>query len=413
MDAGCDGEAIAKMHLYLQFGYGMMEHTRHLLKKWGGGGVILSPRDLAPEQLVAFASDIRELPNAKMFLDPQFFLPRADHERLCSHEYWPSDYDSGSFWSGAPLLDLLNRLARLNESVGSAAFFLPGLLASTVDEDWFLTQEAVLSRAQSLEVDLPLIMTIALSADAVRSQEGVALLLERSEHWKAAGCYLVCEHPGGAYLVQDPLWLASVIDIAAGLRLSGKQVLLGYCNHQMLIAAASKVNAICSGTWMNVRSFPPAKFRANYEEEIKQRAKWYYCPQALSEYRIQFLDFAQTQGLLPLMSPTAELDGGYCHQLFAGPQPTSVPFNEQPAFRHYLNALRGQAISAVRDSFDATIATHETLLNDAENLLGTLTAGAVTGGLRDFQDALDVNRAALSRLNSTRGPILRRAWSTL
>ena len=68
----------------------------------------------------------------------------------------------------------------------------------------------------------------------------------------------------------------------------GSEVILGYCTHQMLVAGAAKVSAIASGTWMNVRSFPPEKFKAVYEEEIRQRATWYYCPQALSDIRSPF-----------------------------------------------------------------------------------------------------------------------------
>ena len=32
------------MELFLQFGYGMMEHCRVLLSAWGGGTTILSPQ---------------------------------------------------------------------------------------------------------------------------------------------------------------------------------------------------------------------------------------------------------------------------------------------------------------------------------------------------------------------------------
>ena len=37
------------MELHLQFGFGMMEHCRHLLTEWGSGTVVLSPRDLTPK----------------------------------------------------------------------------------------------------------------------------------------------------------------------------------------------------------------------------------------------------------------------------------------------------------------------------------------------------------------------------
>src|SRR5689334_11376800 len=83
------------MDLYLQFGYGMMDHCRSLLSAWGGGTVILSPRDLRHEQLVRLASEIIDTPNGAVLVDPQFYLPHADHERLVAHAYWPKDYDSG------------------------------------------------------------------------------------------------------------------------------------------------------------------------------------------------------------------------------------------------------------------------------------------------------------------------------
>lgn len=164
---------------------------------------------------------------------------------------------------------------------------------------------------------------------------------------------------------------------------------------------------------MNVRSFPPDKFRAVYDEEIRQRATWYYCPQALSEYKLPFLDIAQRQGILEILAPSPEFDGGYCGPLFAGPQPTTVSFTEQPAFRHYLHALRAQALAAARATFDEAIAWHETALDSAETRLATLSAAGVRGQMRDFLNIVDVNRAALAVLRTTRGPMLRHSWATL
>jgi hypothetical protein len=401
------------MELYLQFGYGMMEHCRALLALWNGGTVILSPRDLNNDQLERLARTIRTLPNSQTLLDPQFYLPHADHERLCAHEYWPSDYETGVFWQGPALSNLLRRLEILNSQLGCRAFVLPGMLANTIDEDWLETQRAVVAEATAMKGALPLVMTIALSADAVRNEDQIARLLEYSEQWPAPKYYLVCEHPRGDYLVSDPNWLANVIDLAAGLRLRGAEVILGYCNHQFLIAAIAHVNAIASGTWMNVRSFPPEKFKAAYEEEIKQRATWYYCPQALSEYKIPFLDIARRQNLLSLMAPPVDLDGGFASALFSGAAPSSVGFGEQSAFRHYLHALRGQVLSAVRGSFDETCAAHEQLLNTASDLLQRLAAGGIRGLLRDFTEIVDVNRAALELIRSIRGGMLRRTWPRL
>ena len=398
------------MELSLQFGWGMMEHCRALLTLWNGGTAILSPRDLNAEQLERLAGAINGISNSYTLLDPQFYLPHADHERLCAHDFWPSNYETGVFWQGPALTNLLNRLSTLNQQLGCRGFILPGMLGSAVDDDWLETQRAVVAEASATQARLPLFMTIALSGEAVRDEDQIARLLEDSENWQTPGYYIVCEHPNGNYLVTDPNWLANVIDLAAGLRLRGAEVILGYCNQQLLIASIAKVNAIASGTWMNVRSFPPEKFQAVYEEEIKQRATWYYCPQALSEYKIPFLDIARRQNLLRLMAPPPGLDGGFAAALFSGAAPSSVGFTEQAAFRHYLNALRGQALAAVRNTFDETCSAHEELLDTAANLLARITAGGIRGQFRDFSDIVDVNRAALELIRSTRGAMLRRAW---
>jgi hypothetical protein len=401
------------MELQLQFGYGMMEHCRFLISSWGGGTAILSPRDLDDEQLHRLADSINALPEGECLLDPQFYLPHADHERLCSHSYWPDEYETGAFFEGPALTRLLTKLRTLNVRLGCPEFILPGLLASKVDGDWLETQRAVLEEARAMEGDLPLVATIALSAEVVKNEDQIALLLETAEGWKAPAYYIVCEHPNGRYLVDEANWLANVIDLAAGLRLGGAAVVLGYCNHQMLIAALAKVNAIASGTWMNVRSFPPEKFNTAYEDEIKQRATWYYCPQALSEYKIPFLDIAKRRRLLSLMAPPQTLDGGFVSALFSGTQPSSVPFTEQAAFRHYLHCLRGQCANANAATFDSTVANHERLLDDAEALLQRLAAAGIRGQLRDFGEIIDVNRAALELFKSIRGSVLRRRWSAI
>jgi len=401
------------MELYLQFGYGMMEHCRHLISEWGGGTVVLSPRDMSDKQLLTLASGITGIPGGRVLVDPQFYLPHADHERLCSHDYWPCDYDTGAFFQGSAVKELLRKILALNDAAGSSEIILPGLLATAIDDVWLETERTMLEGARQLAGDRSVIATIAVGADVVRNQDQVASLLEAAPGWKSDGFYIVCEHPNGKYIVEDPNWLANVLDLAAGLRFSGAKVILGYCNHQMLAASVVRANAICSGTWMNVRSFPPEKFSSTYEAEIRQRATWYYCPQALSEYTIPFLDVAWRQRLLARMAPSPALDGGYARRLFEGPQPTTVGFSEQLAFRHYLHALRGQVQALDSASYDEARAATDGLLDGAEDLLRTLSTAGVRGQQRDFSAAIDVNRAALALLDSMRGPILRRRWRSL
>lgn len=401
------------MELYLQFGFGMMEHCRHLLTEWGGGTVVMSPRDLNERQLRSLAADVKGIKGGRTLLDPQFYLPYSDHDRLCSHSFWPADFASGSFFQGPAMDSLVRRIVDLNAVLGTDAIILPGILANPVSDLWLEHHHSFLMTARNIAGDAKLYATLALAADTTRDREQITTLLEAAIRWGADGYYIVCEHPNGDYLVQDAIWLAHVLDLTAGLRLAGAQVILGYCNHQMLAAGVAGANAICSGTWMNVRSFPPEKFNKTYEEEVRRRATWYYCPQALSEYKLPFLDVAFEQDVLHLMNPPDELDGGYVAQLFSGVQPSSVRFSEQAAFRHYLHALRGQAGSLDTGGYEEARHGHEQALTTAEHLLGTLASNGVLGANRDFTDSLDVNRAALAILHRQRGAMLRRHWTDL
>ncbi len=400
------------MELYLQFGWGMMQLCREMISDWRGGTVVLSPRDLVDSQLRTLASDITNIEGGRVLLDPQFYLPRSDHERLRSHDYWPSSYKTGAFFQGNALRDLLRELVDLNVALGAREIILPGLLATTVTDEWLEIERVVLEVGQEFADDRPVITTVALDADTTRNQEHIESLLEAASEWTSHGFYIVCEHPNGDYLVQDPVWVANVLDLVAGLRLSGAKVILGYCNHQMLAASVVKTNAICSGNWMNVRSFSRDRFRIADESE-RRRTKWYYCPQALSEYTIPFLDIAHMQQLLRKMAPHPDLDGGYAQNLFRGPQPTSIGFNEPLAFRHYLHALRGQVRALERTNYDEARAAQDALLDEAKDLLKTLRSAGIRGQQRDFRDFIDVNYAALAAIDSVRGPILRRKWSDL
>ncbi len=399
--------------LQLQFGFGMMEHSRALIRSWGQGAVILSPRDLNERQLIKLSEDIHDVDGGMVMIDPQFYLPHSDHERLRSHRFWPRRYDTGSFWGGEPLVNLLRELAILNREIGSSAAILPGLLAREINEEWIATQEATLNASEELFGNTRRLLTIALSGDAVRSVEQIERLVESAEQWEVDGYYLVLEHPNGEYFVDDPNWVASLLDIIASLKLRGAYVLLGYSNQQMLVAGCAKADAIASGTWMNVRSFPPDKFRVQFEDEIKQRAIWYYCPQSLSEYKIPFLDIAYRQKILSDMAPRRPFNGEYASHLFSGGQPSSIGLSEQDAFRHYLECLHHQATSLVKDSFDDTVKNYEDMLTEAERLLGRFAQSGVRGQHRDFAELLDVNRSALQVLRSTHGPMLRRRWGQL
>lgn len=393
-------------------GHGMMDHCRVLVGAWRGGTVVLSPRDLDMQQMVRLSEDLAR-DGGRVLLDPQMFLPQASHPRLVGHAHWAQ---GGNLQQPATVAHIMERLIDMNAACGAQQIILPGALAAKVDAAWLDAMAQVGECAQRLGVDSARAMqTIALSYDAVRDDKQVEAVVEAMDAWPARTIYLIAEAPSGVYLVNDPTWFANILDIVASARLSGKQVMLGYANQQLLVAACAGANAISSGTWMNVRIFMQNRFLAADEEDRKTRSTWYYAPNLFSEYRIQNLDIAQKLGLLDHLRTPDDFGSGHADVLFSSLQPTLAGFAEPSSFRHFLQCLRTQARAASLGSFESTLSSYRQALDAAQAVLERLDKKSVSSKQRNIlaSECIDAVRAGLHVLERNHGPRLRRLWGRL
>jgi len=397
------------MKLYLQFGHGMIAHCDELLGGDIAEGVVLSPRDLALKQLMDVARNTNSASKAVLF-DPQCYIRDADHPRLTEHAYWKvfKKTATNNILTSSGAAQIIGPLYAYNLVLETEAVVLPGLMADAVTSDWLNLHRNFATEGARLINDRPVYSTIALSADATLDESQIEAVVEDAARWNVSGFYVVVQ--AAKYLVEDINWLANLLILTAGLKLLGKKVIVGYSNHQSLCLAAANVDAIASGTWLNVRAFDPSKFYIPDEDDVSRRTTWYYCPQALSEYKIVFLDAARRTGILDAMRPPAALHSTFADPLFAGAAPTSVNWGEQSAFRHYLTCLNGQVLQARKSSFEETVNQHRSLLDVAEANLKKFRTSGVLGGDRDFSQILDINRSALTMLTHARGAQLRRVW---
>ena len=398
------------MQLYLQIGHGMMAHTEELLGRWGGGGAILSPRDLEEPQLKRLAGKIAATGGEPLF-DPQCYVRDADHEGLVAHDYWKAihKHATGAFTGGPGTDALLSAIASLAGSADIKTHILPACLGDPVDDVWLDAQAALIGAARKHFKKAKLLATIALSSDALRNEDQVEQVVDAAAEWDVDGYYVLAEVPAG-YLVDDPVWMAHLLILASGLKLHGRRVIVGYSHHQMLCLAAANVDEIACGTFLNVRAFDTKKFFERDTDDISRRAIWYYSPRTLSEYKLPFLDIALSAGLLDALRPPKRYARDYSDPLFAGAPPSTVSWKETEAFRHYLDMLRQQVGESHKKSFDDTIDAYHKRLDRAEKTMGPLAKQGIRGQDRDFAPMLDVNRAAVARLVAARGPRLRRNW---
>lgn len=398
------------MRLGIQYGFnaGSLSHT--LLKRWGGGTVVLSPRDSSDEQLMTIAKKLRGVAGARLVLDPQFYSPDADHGRLCEHDYWPKDFESGRFWADNGVSKLVRDLAYINSQVGTSEILLPTELVRQPREIWFKRARQILKLARDLSGAPATRLTVAIGSELLCDREAVIKLLSGLSLLECRRFYLIFERPAGSgYFVDNPEWLFNCLDISAHLHQIKASVTVGYCNQQALILAVANVDEIYSGHWNNVRIFGLDKFHEKDSEEIRRSTPWLYIDTSLSEIK------RRTIGRLTKTSERNRLAALCNHQesevtaVLAGASPTSS-LKQTVAFRQYLDGLRRQAENIDTTTYENAKSSVRSMLDTASVAGDELHSLGLGGDGREFSSCWEAVDDALGRFDKTWGPLFRRKW---
>lgn len=402
------------MELYLQIGHGMMAHAKELISNWGTGTTILSPKNMTLEQMISLSSALKEK-DGSVLIDPQFYIPRTSLESLQTHSFWPDNFNTSIFFNGSGVNSMINIL--LQEYIiptEASAFVIPTLYLSDINPDWDNITEIILNAVERQSISVPKYLTICVGDDVLINEEKTHSLIEKIEEYPVDGYYIIPIHPKSEYLVDNASWLVNLLDLVASLKILDKKVLVGYSNHQQLFLSLAKVDAICSGTWLKTRMFPLIDFDENENEAGgKGRSTWYYCPQALSEYQIQFLDVAKRVGILGELMTADSFNSHYTDILFQGAQPTTLNFSEREAFRHYLHCLNYQCQNVSKSTYEDTKSYLKLIFETALDLASYFHQNGVRAKHRDFSNVADSTLSVIDAFDNTWGLRFRTQWDSL
>ncbi|SEW12394.1 hypothetical protein [[Clostridium] fimetarium] len=307
--------------------------------------------------------------------------------------------------------ELTKNILEYNEISGSDDYIIPAAMLEYDDtwfKRWLKASDALVNATKKNVNGRKHILTLALpDMLLLQKEDEIEKIIEATEKFDIDGYYIIAHPPQDKYLVDVPMWLTNLMQLCAGLKLQGKKVIVGYGNHQLLCLTATGIDAMATGTYLNVRRFTN-KFEEN--DSILRKSVWYYYPAALSEYKMGFLDTAYKNGVLQQMKPTKEMDNGYVDILFAGAQPSSTAFKETMAFKHYINCVRVQTKLLSKSTYKDTVVANEVMLENAMRRIEYMEKNGVYAQARSFKDMVDVNRSALQRLETNRGFQLQQDW---
>lgn len=395
------------MELFLQMGHGMQSMAIELIKKWNKGTLILSPVNIAPDKILGYSERVRNV-GGNILFDPQMFYPKEGHIKLQKYDYWPTD--NASIGTEQTIKSIVRELVKINVSLCTEKIILPSIEMNDIKlkygYDFICSCTEYVRQTSSKEI----LATICLYPEMIRSQETLEIIIENLKTLPVNGFYIVPHPPNGEYIVSDYLWMMGMLKLVTCLKLHKKYVIVGYSNHQALIYATSKVDAIASGTFMNTRSFNPAKFKSPKDDDIKQKSKWYYSPAAMCEYKAALLDVAKQRDFLDMFMPQGNFSNPYSEMLFKGAMPSSTNYNESNSFKHYLWCLNEQCSMLPTESYKKCYDAYNFMLDSAEHQSEEFKKKGIRGQNRDFTPALEVNRMAVVSVEEDYGLRLQLDW---
>lgn len=388
------------MELYLQQGSQMRSLGCAIAKAHPGTKIILSPKDFKTEaQLVDYAVSVKEV-GGEVLLDPQLFLSKLGTEaaRLPNTSYWTKIGDVSAF---------VAEVLRLNDQIGTCSVILPAPYIKEVNENSVRELQAIVACSREVKGDF---LSVCLSGDFFRSERQYNRLCKFLESVDVPGVYLLPEHVDDDYLTDDPVWLHRLLEFCSDLKMAGKTVLVGYANHQLLPLACTAVDAMAAGKNRSTRIFWMNSFKKLEEGDVgfARPKPSFYCPHALTEFSLKYMDLAATASVLELMKPVDFHLGATVERMLTSDSPLSSGYSLPDGYLNYFSLLKQQCEKAsAGQTFLDRLAWQRDLIKKADELLSVLHKHRVRGLLKDFSKYIGVAKSALQSLEETRGENLK------
>lgn len=404
------------MELYLQFGYGMKQMAINLSKKWKGSNVILSPRDIKEEKLGDWSRELKSA-GAKLYFDPQCYFPKSTHKNLSTYKYWNNSLSTHINTVDSYSDTLIKQVNEYNEIAGTKEFIIPSVMNSYDDSwlgKWDYLSEQLINSSNKLVIEKKKLLTIALPKEFLLQQEAeINKFILICEKKNVDGFYIIAEpeNKSGTIFIDNPLWMQNYMNIVGALKLLDKKIVVGYANQQHLMLSSAKIDAIATGSYLNVRQFTN-KFETK-DGVIMRKSVWYYHPDSLSEYKVSFLDAAYNLNVLDKLQPQKEFNNSYINSIFSGIMPSATKFNESFAFMHYLDSMKRQVEILSLPTYEKTLNINELILINAKNKINELEMNGIFGQARSFRDIIEVNLSGLRALDNSQGLKLKLDWNNL
>ena len=259
--------------LLAQHGWGKGTLVIDALKEGHIDGLVLSPRDEAPERLRAHVEELRKKfgDAPEILFDPQLYALTIPNHRLGKLTEYYEDLDPGltraDLSSPRRYRASVQKILRLQHSLGVSRLISPTVLVSSFQDPW--SQIALALAEESIEAAgaipgaPPLYVSLVVDENALLAHDAIEEFLDIVTGWEeVAGFYLVVRpHDGGYPAILQEGAVAGLLYLTYVLATVNRfEVVVGYCDLIGTLLHAVGARHTASGWFNSLRKFSLRRF---------------------------------------------------------------------------------------------------------------------------------------------------------
>lgn len=306
------------MSIYVQHGHGKSDKIQTAISQASIDGVVFSPRNEKPDNLIDFVAGVRHHPKLERIVDPQFYLSTftpAKLRYLDQYSYFNTLLSPAEF-SLKRIRSITTESLKFQCSVDATRLVSPTVLQHTFDDRWCQIAinfaEATMEAYEHLECKKPLLASLVIHESAFSSNIAMQQFLDTltSEDWNVSGFYLIVARESEGYTPNfNPERMANLLYFVYVLGGINKfDITLGYSDFPGLPMRAAGASAIATGWTHGQRRFHQKNFIDKGNGGQPPRKRYSSGPLLNSILFDELIQIQSTTGLLEDVLSGVDLD---------------------------------------------------------------------------------------------------------
>ncbi len=257
------------MKLYAQHGWGKVDKIERGLKEVKLDGVILSPHDERPEEMIQFAQNLSaSFEGLDLMLDPQVYvsLLRDPNEgKLPLYPFYSSDLSLRDF-TPRSIQKLVRGVIDFQRNLPVTAILTPTIIQNGFTDQssqvaHSLAQESIEYWGSLSGERRPILISTAFSELALAAHDDVGEFLDTISLYDAAGFYLIVDRADPIYSQGfESSRLLQLMRIVYALTRSRFRIICGYSDFLSVMLGAAGAYAGATGWSQKLRRFNRGRF---------------------------------------------------------------------------------------------------------------------------------------------------------